>query len=57
MKYKAKLTDKGTVKVVPDIYTHCLRCNRVLKSEEARNRGFGKICWEKVKDANKNVLF
>lgn len=57
MKYKAKLTDKGTVKVVPDIYTHCLRCNRVLKSEEARNRGFGKICWEKVKDANKNTLF
>lgn len=25
----------------------CLRCGRKLKTPEARERGMGKICWEK----------
>lgn len=29
------------------IYEKCLRCGRKLKTEESKNLGFGKICWEK----------
>lgn len=29
------------------IYPVCKRCGRKLKSEEARERGMGRICWEK----------
>lgn len=26
-------------------YKRCLRCNRILKSEKARQRGYGNHCW------------
>ena len=29
------------------IYPVCKRCGRKLKSEEARERGMGKVCWGK----------
>ena len=38
-------------------YSKCLRCGRMLKSEEARERGFGKICWEKRLLDNQGKLF
>ena len=34
-------------------YDRCLRCNRKLKNEEARKIGYGKICLEKIKKADK----
>lgn len=27
-------------------YCRCLRCNRKLKSEEAKKRGYGEHCWK-----------
>ena len=27
-----------------ELYQYCLRCGRKLKTDEARQRGFGKIC-------------
>jgi hypothetical protein len=35
-----------------DTIKYCKRCNRVLKSQESRERGYGKTCWEK---AQKNI--
>ncbi len=29
-------------------YKYCLRCGRRLKTDEARQRGFGKVCYEKA---------
>ena len=28
-------------------HEYCLRCGRKLKSVENRQRGMGKVCWEK----------
>jgi hypothetical protein len=28
----------------------CRRCGRQLKSEQSRQLGFGRICWEKTKN-------
>ena len=28
------------------VYNKCQRCNRVLKSEKAKQRGFGDYCWK-----------
>lgn len=33
-------------------YENCLRCGRKLKTEESKNLGFGKICWEKYNSEN-----
>ena len=30
-------------------YDRCLRCHRKLKNPEARKRGFGDVCWNKIK--------
>ena len=39
-------------------YTKCLRCGRKLKTEEAKERGFGQICWEKYRsDVKYKELF
>ena len=38
-------------------FTHCLRCGRKLKNEEARKIGYGKICLEKMKTKNTKKLF
>ena len=40
------------------LYNRCLKCGRVLKNLEYRQRGYGKICWEKVhSDIVSNRLF
>lgn len=31
------------------LYKVCLRCGRKLKNPEFRKRGYGSVCWEKVK--------
>lgn len=32
-----------------ELYKVCKRCGRKLKDIECRQRGYGKICWEKIK--------
>lgn len=38
-------------------YSHCLRCGRRLKNPKYRMRGYGEICWEKVKRKKVKSLF
>lgn len=39
-------------------YKYCLRCGRALKSPDAQQIGYGKICYKKVKDKGcKKPLF
>lgn len=38
-------------------YQRCIRCGRKLKNPEYRERGYGKICWEKTKHKETSVLF
>lgn len=38
-------------------YNRCLRCGKRLKNMEYRLRGYGKICWEKIKQKNSKKLF
>lgn len=33
-------------------YSRCLRCNRILKNEDAQRVGMGKVCFEKYKKEN-----
>lgn len=35
----------------------CRRCGRRLKTDEAKERGMGKICWEKSQNKDKPRLF
>jgi hypothetical protein len=35
----------------------CKRCHRELKDEESRERGYGLICWRKVKRSKNKPLF
>lgn len=37
------------------LYNRCLRCNRKLKTEEARKIGYGKICLEKSKHSTHTI--
>jgi len=55
--YKAKLTDSGKVEVVPTLFTHCIRCGRLLRTYEAKQRGYGVVCWEKRDRTQANKLF
>lgn len=36
---------------------YCKRCHRRLRDEEAKQLGYGKICYHKVINQNKNYLF
>ena len=39
------------------VYPVCRRCGRVLKSDEAKERGMGKVCWEKSQhDPHRNLF-
>lgn len=38
------------------IYKNCLRCGRKLKTQEAKERGYGKVCWEKRLSDNQQDL-
>ena len=35
----------------------CLRCGRKLKNQQARERGYGNICFKKLKQVEQNRLF
>ena len=39
---------------IPKEYSRCLRCGRKLKNPEYRARGYGKVCYEKVKNSKKS---
>ena len=39
-------------------YLFCLRCGRRLRKQEAKELGYGKICYEKMKkETRKKTLF
>ena len=38
-------------------FGYCLRCGRKLKSAEAKKRGMGKICYEKLRHSGQTTLF
>lgn len=38
-------------------YEYCLRCGRKLKSEKTRKKGYGDICFNKMKIQQKKRLF
>ena len=35
------------------LHNICIRCGRKLKNEENRERGMGKVCWEKYQKENR----
>lgn len=39
------------------IFCNCLRCGRKLKTPDAQERGYGKVCWEKQQKDNQTKLF
>ena len=38
-------------------YIRCIRCGRVLKDDESKERGYGPICWEKMSNQKQIPLF
>ena len=48
--------DQNTVRAQTEIVL-CRRCGRRLKTEEAKQRGMGKICWEKSHTSSSKRLF
>lgn len=42
-------------------YIYCLKCKRKLKTEDAKLRGYGYICWKKhlndISSKSNNLLF
>ena len=38
-------------------HKYCLRCGRKLKNPKYRERGYGEVCWKKIKDVKKRKLF
>ena len=36
---------------------YCKRCHRKLKDEKSRKLGYGKVCYNKINQNNKNYLF
>lgn len=38
-------------------YTHCLRCGRKLKNEQAKKIGYGIVCYKKIQTNKKTRLF
>ena len=39
------------------IYPVCNRCGRKLKTDDARERGFGPVCWVKANAEKRHPLF
>lgn len=38
-------------------YIRCIRCGRLLKDAEAKERGYGPICWKKISTNEQIKLF
>lgn len=57
MKYEfsADIDKEGNVS--PLMIKRCLRCGRKLKTPEAQELGYGKICWEKHQKDTQTLLF
>lgn len=45
--------------VIPITHTHirCIRCGRVLKNPDAKERGYGEVCWKKHLEDKQGTLF
>lgn len=39
------------------LYTHCLRCGRRLKNEQAKQLGYGAVCIKKIQVDKRVPLF
>lgn len=50
------MDNQDTVRAQTEIVL-CRRCGRRLKTEEAKQRGMGKICWEKSHTSSSKRLF
>jgi len=37
-------------------YIRCKRCNRFLRSDKARARGYGDHCWKEYKKENRELV-
>ena len=38
-------------------YSRCIRCGRILKNPDAKERGYGEVCWKKhLIDKQKTLL-
>ena len=40
-----------------ELHVRCLRCGRKLKTEDAKLRGYGPICYEKILSNKQSLLF
>ena len=38
-------------------HKYCLRCGRLLKKDENKLRGYGQICWKKLKKERRKKLW
>ena len=45
------------MKIEKKEHEYCLRCGRKLKTPETREKGFGKICEQKMKVEHRKKLF
>lgn len=41
--------------VKPNLYARCKRCGRKLTTPLAKQRGYGKCCWEKIEIEHKST--
>lgn len=48
LRKQKEATTGSVVQADNTLHTHCLRCGRKLRSIEARMRGYGPICEQKV---------
>ena len=37
------------------LYEYCLRCGKKLRNVDAKQKGMGKICWEKTQTEKKKM--
>ena len=58
---KNKMVEKINFKQVPlsdsELHKTCLRCGRKLKTEDAKIRGYGPVCYEKILSNKQSLLF
>lgn len=40
-----------------DLVSRCKRCGRKLTNAKSISRGYGEVCWKKVRDENKVTLY
>lgn len=67
--FKDTMCIKGICKEIPQVNIsdiinrfnlakkRCLRCGRLLKNPEAKERGYGEVCWKKHLQDSQTMLF